>query len=68
MQHAIGVVLAQAGFAIGATIGGISIGLLGVRMLPLIALFFVLGAIAIAAPLRQAVRRSHDEHADEQAS
>jgi predicted MFS family arabinose efflux permease len=52
----IGVVLVQGGFAIGATIGGVTIDLVGTQAIPLVALVFVVAAIILAAPLRPVIR------------
>jgi predicted MFS family arabinose efflux permease len=54
----IGVVLAQAGFAAGATVGGVALDNFGVGTVPLVALLFVLGSIVIATSLRHAVRHA----------
>jgi predicted MFS family arabinose efflux permease len=59
----IGVLLAQAGFAVGATVGGLSINAIGIRAIPLVALVFVIGSIIIAATLRPVIRQAHDEAA-----
>jgi predicted MFS family arabinose efflux permease len=56
----IGVLLAQAGFAAGASVGGGTIELLGVRAIPLVALAFVLGSIAIALTLRRTVHTAEE--------
>lgn len=48
-----GVVLAQAGFAAGASIGGLTINLVGIAAIPVVAVIFVLGSAAIAISLRQ---------------
>lgn len=54
----IGVLLAQAGFAAGATVGGLTLDHLGVAVIPFIALAFVVGTVALAASLRPTVRRA----------
>lgn len=59
----IGVLLAQAGFAAGATVGGAAIALLGVSTVPLVALGFVVGSILVATALRRVVRRASREQA-----
>lgn len=51
----IGVLLAQSGFAAGATIGGITLSTVGLRAVPLVALLFVLASILIAVTLRPAI-------------
>ncbi len=51
----IGVLLAQAGFAAGSTVGGATIALLGVAAIPLVALAFVTGSIIIATTLRRVI-------------
>ena len=53
----IGVLLAQTGFAAGATIGGLSITAFGIATIPLVALVFVIGSIIIATTLRPVLRR-----------
>ncbi len=53
----IGVLLAQTGFAAGATIGGLSINAFGIATIPLVALVFVIGSIIIATTLRPVLRR-----------
>ncbi|MBG6218423.1 putative MFS family arabinose efflux permease [Arthrobacter sp. CAN_A6] len=52
MATSIGVLLAQAGFATGSTVGGITLDFLGVAAIPLVALVFVAGSIIIATTLR----------------
>lgn len=54
----IGVVLVQAGFAAGATVGGVALDLLGVATIPLVALVFTIGSIIIAISLRRTVQQS----------
>jgi predicted MFS family arabinose efflux permease len=54
----IGVLLAQAGFAAGSTVGGATIALLGVETIPLVAIAFVIGSITIATTLRRVVQRA----------
>jgi predicted MFS family arabinose efflux permease len=54
----IAVVLVQAGFAAGATIGGVTLDLLGVATIPLVALAFTIGSIIIAVTLRHTIRNS----------
>lgn len=41
----IGVLLAQAGFAAGSTVGGATIALSGVATIPIVAIAFVVGSI-----------------------
>ena len=55
----IGVVLAQAGFAAGATVGGLSIEILGIRTIPVVALMFVVASIIIATTLGPAIHHAH---------
>ncbi|NQX26117.1 MFS transporter [Microbacteriaceae bacterium VKM Ac-2854] len=57
----IGVLLAQAGFAVGASVGGITIETLGIRAIPAVALIFVIASIAIALTLRQTITRAQEE-------
>ncbi|NQX13403.1 MFS transporter [Microbacteriaceae bacterium VKM Ac-2855] len=57
----IGVLLAQAGFAIGATVGGITIETLGIRAVPVVALAFVLASIVIAFTLRPTIARAQQQ-------
>jgi predicted MFS family arabinose efflux permease len=57
----IGILLAQVGFALGATIGGLAITYLGITTIPLVAVIFVLGAVALALSLRSTVRRAARE-------
>jgi predicted MFS family arabinose efflux permease len=52
----IGVILAQAGFAAGATVGGFTLDTFGVATIPLVALAFVCGSIIIATTLKATVR------------
>jgi len=59
----IGVLLAQAGFAAGATVGGATINLLGVATIPVVALAFVAGSIILATTLRRVVHRKHRDAA-----
>jgi predicted MFS family arabinose efflux permease len=59
----IGVLLAQAGFAAGATVGGVTLDSFGVATIPLAALAFVIGSIIIATTLRKTIR-----HATQQAA
>jgi predicted MFS family arabinose efflux permease len=54
----IGVLLAQAGFAAGATVGGVSLDFFGVATIPLAALAFVAGSIIIATTLRNTIRNT----------
>jgi predicted MFS family arabinose efflux permease len=54
----IGVLLAQAGFAAGATVGGLSINAFGIRSIPATALVFVIGSITIAATLRPVITQA----------
>ncbi|MFL4480392.1 MFS transporter [Paeniglutamicibacter sp. ORCA_105] len=51
----IGILLAQVGFALGATIGGLAVTYLGIATIPLVAVLFVLGAVAVAFSLRSSV-------------
>ena len=57
----IGVLLAQAGFAAGATVGGGTITILGVTAVPLVALAFVIGSLTIATTLRPVIKASSHE-------
>ena len=57
----IGVLLAQAGFAAGATVGGVTITLLGVGDHPLVALAFVVGSIIIATTLRPVINQASED-------
>jgi DHA1 family inner membrane transport protein len=59
----IGVLLAQAGFAAGATVGGGTITAFGVAAIPLVALAFVIGSIIIATTLRRLVNQASMEAA-----
>jgi predicted MFS family arabinose efflux permease len=52
----IGVVLAQAGFAAGATVGGTTIATVGIHALPLAALLFAAASAIIATTLAPTVR------------
>ena len=54
----IGVLLAQAGFAVGATVGGVTLDSFGVATIPLVALAFVVGSIIIATTLRNTMRNA----------
>jgi predicted MFS family arabinose efflux permease len=54
----IGVLLAQAGFAVGATVGGVTLDSFGVATIPLVALAFVVGSIIIATPLRNTMHNA----------
>lgn len=54
----IGILLAQAGFALGATIGGLAVTYLGITTIPFVAIIFVLGAVAVALSLRSTVNSS----------
>ena len=54
----IGVLLAQAGFAAGATVGGVTLDSFGVATIPLVGLAFVVGSIIIATTLRNTIRNS----------
>lgn len=54
----IGILLAQVGFAVGATIGGLAITSFGITSIPLVAVVFVLGAVALALSLRTTVRQA----------
>jgi predicted MFS family arabinose efflux permease len=54
----IGILLAQVGFALGATIGGFAITFFGITTIPLVAVIFVLGAVALALSLRSTVRQA----------
>jgi predicted MFS family arabinose efflux permease len=54
----IGVLLAQAGFAAGATVGGVTLDSFGVPTIPLAALIFVIGSIIIAMTLRSTIRHA----------
>jgi predicted MFS family arabinose efflux permease len=59
----IGVLLAQAGFAAGAAVGGLSINTFGIAALPLIALAFVIASIVIATTVRPVLRQVADQPA-----
>ncbi len=54
----IGVLLAQAGFAAGATVGGLALDSFGVATIPLAAIAFVVGSIIIATTLRSTIRNA----------
>jgi predicted MFS family arabinose efflux permease len=54
----IGVLLAQAGFAAGATVGGVTLDSFGVAAIPLAASAFVVGSIIIATTLRNTIRNA----------
>jgi predicted MFS family arabinose efflux permease len=54
----IGVLLAQAGFAASATVGGVTLDTLGVATIPLVASAFVVGSIVIATTLRNTIRNA----------
>lgn len=54
----VGVLLAQAGFAAGSTVGGATIALFGVGTIPLVALAFVVSSVIIAITLRRVVDRA----------
>jgi predicted MFS family arabinose efflux permease len=54
----IGVLLAQAGFAAGATVGGATLDSFGVATIPLAAIAFVAGSIIIATTLRNTIRNA----------
>jgi hypothetical protein len=56
----IGVLLAQAGFAAGATVGGVTITVLRVAAIPLVALAFATGSIIIATTLRRVPSKRFD--------
>ncbi len=55
--------LAQAGFALGATIGGIIIDVLGIATIPLIALAFVIVSVVLAVTLRRVVGEAEQQTA-----
>ena len=57
----IGVLLAQAGFAAGSTVGGATITFLGVAAIPLVALAFVIGSIIIATSLRRIINQASED-------
>jgi predicted MFS family arabinose efflux permease len=59
----IGVLLAQAGFAAGATVGGGTITVLGVAAIPMVALAFVIGSIIIAITLNHVINQAHRDAA-----
>jgi predicted MFS family arabinose efflux permease len=61
----IGILLAQVGFAVGATIGGLAITYFGITTIPLVAVVFVLGAVALALSLRSTVRRAGQDRKNE---
>jgi predicted MFS family arabinose efflux permease len=52
------VLLAQAGFAAGATVGGVTLDSFGVAAIPLAASAFVVGSIIIATTLRNTIRNA----------
>ncbi len=55
--------LAQAGFAAGATVGGVTLDSFGVATIPLVGLAFVAGSIIIATTLRNTIRNSPSQAA-----
>lgn len=57
----IGVLLAQAGFAAGATVGGVTLDSFGVATIPLVGLAFVVGSIIIATTLRNTTSKHHPQ-------
>lgn len=61
----IGILLAQLGFALGATIGGLTVSHLSVARVPLVAVVFVIGAIVLSASLRSTVRRAESDEREE---
>ncbi|SFF73880.1 MFS transporter [Curtobacterium sp. YR515] len=61
----VGVLLAQAGFAAGATVGGITLETLGIRAVPMVALAFVIIAAILALSLRPTIRRAQSDEAHE---
>lgn len=61
----IGILLAQVGFALGATIGGLVITYFGITTIPVVAVVFVLGAIALALSLRSTVRQAAQDRDSE---
>lgn len=61
----VGVVLTQAGFAAGATIGGVAIETIGIASIPVVALVFVAAAVVIALTLRPTVKQAESEQAAE---
>lgn len=62
----VGVLLAQAGFAAGATVGGITITVTNISAVPIVALAFVTVSIILAITLRPTIRRSEEEERAEQ--
>ncbi|WP_026554446.1 MFS transporter [Arthrobacter sp. 35W] len=61
----IGILLAQVGFALGATIGGLVVIYWGITTIPIVAVVFVLGAVAVAISLRRRVNQSTQEQTNE---
>lgn len=61
----VGVLLAQAGFAVGATVGGITIETAGIRAVPLVALAFVVISTVLALTLRPTIHRAEQEERSE---
>lgn len=62
----VGILLAQLGFALGATIGGLVVTYLGIGIIPLVAVIFVLGAVGLAVSLRGVVHRAQVDQTREQ--
>lgn len=65
----VGILLAQLGFALGATVGGLVVSYLGLDLIPVVAVVFVLAAVITAVSLRGVVHRAERDrdHADAQA-
>lgn len=57
----IGVLLTQVGFAVGASVGGLTIETAGIRAVPIVALVFVAASIAIAWTLKPTIERAQRE-------
>jgi len=55
----VGVLLAQVGFAAGATVGGITIDVAGVQSIPVVALVFVAASLTLALTLRPTLRHAN---------
>lgn len=63
----VGILLAQLGFAVGATVGGLVVSYLGLAVVPVVGAIIAAGAIGLAFSLRTVVRRAQHDHAAEQA-
>lgn len=64
----IGILLAQFGFALGATVGGFVVSSIGLGFIPLVASAFVVAAVVVAASLRGVVGRAEVDEVREQAA